>query len=422
MKIIVMPVGSSGDVHPLLGLAIELRRRGHEILFATNGHFQPLARKAGLKFEAIGSAEDYQKAINDPDLWHPTKGTQKVLEWSMVQLMRPSYQLIEHHYKPGETLVIGAAICLGARVAHDKLGVPLITTQLQPMALFSRIKPPRFPVMPAWAPPWLVNVMLWVGDRAIINPLILPPLNAFRKELGLAPVTGHIFSEYVNSPQRVLGLFPAWFAPPPPDWPAQVRLTGFPLYDEKDVSAVGAELDAFLNEGAPPVVFTPGSAMLQGRPFFTAAAEACKLAGRRGVLLTRFPENISPNLPTGVRHFLYAPFSEVLPRCAALVHHGGIGTMAQALAAGIPQLIMPMAHDQFDNAARIEEHGAGLSIARKNFVGPRVAEALRKLLDDPAFAARATALSKNFINARPIQTACDYVEELTGVKTPTAAL
>jgi rhamnosyltransferase subunit B len=411
VKIIVMPIGSSGDVHPLLGLALELKRRGHEIVFATNGHFEPLARKAGLAFEALGTDAEYRRAISDPDIWHPTRGTKKVLQWSMVGLLRQSYAIVEKHYQPGETIVISAALGLGARVAHDKLGVPLVTVQLQPLALHSRIKPARFPAVPGWMPVPMVNLMVWLGTKLLIDPTILPPLNEFRRELGLLPLKGNIFSEYINSPQLVLGLFPEWFAPPPLDWPRQLRLTGFPLYDEKGLTVLEPALDEFINAGDSPIAFTPGSAMLQGRPFFSAAAEACRMTGRRGLLLTRFPENIPPVLPDGVKHFSYAPFSEILPRCAALVHHGGIGTMAQALAAGIPQLIMPMAHDQFDNGARIEQLKVGMTIPRGKFTAGNVAGMLRRLLDDPACTQRAQAIARNFENARPIETACDVIED-----------
>ncbi|HYG76062.1 MAG TPA: nucleotide disphospho-sugar-binding domain-containing protein [Planctomycetota bacterium] len=412
MKILVIPIGSWGDVHPLLGIALQLRSRGHDVVFVTNGYFEPIARKAGLEFEALGTADVYRQALNDPDLWHPTRGTKKVLEWSMIELLRPTYQIIEKYHRPGETLVVSAAIGLGARLAYEKLKIPFVTTQLQPMAIYSNERPPRFPAIPEWAPPWLSRFLIRLGDVVVVNPIILPPLNAFRRELGLPPVKGKIFSEFINSPQLVLGLFPEWFAEPPSDWPPQLRLTGFPLYDEKGMTPVDPELKEFLDLGTPPVAFTPGSAMLQGLPFFTAAAEACRLLDRRGLLLTRFKENIPAQLPPGVRHFSFAPFSEVLPRCAALVHHGGIGTMAQALAAGIPQLVMPMAHDQPDNAARLRRLGVGVSIARKHFTAERVAAKLRQLLEDPLVLERARQLAKKFEGVRAIESACDHIEAL----------
>ena len=412
MKVIVIPIGSSGDVHPLLGIAIKLRERGHDVVFVTNEHFKPLADKAGLAFEALGTAEEYHNAINDPDIWHPTKGTQKVLEWSLLGLLNKSYDIVARHHVPGETILIGAALCLGARIAHDKLNVPLVTTQLQPMAIYSHAQPPHYSGMPAWAPAWMRRSMFKMGEKVIVDPVLLKPLNQFRSELGLEPLAGGIFSDYINSPQLVLGLFPDWFAGPPPDWPAQVRMPGFPLYDEKGLTAVDPELERFLNEGSPPIAFTPGSAMLQAQFFFSAAAEACRTIGRRALLLTRYAQNIPADLPPDVKHFAYAPFSAILPRCAALVHHGGIGTMAQALDAGIPQLIMPMAHDQPDNAFRAEQLGVALSLPRKKFTPEHLAPLLQRLMDEPSFSQRAREVARKFDGIRAIDASCDHVEEL----------
>src|SRR5207253_413252 len=132
----------------------------------------------------------------------------------------------------------------------------------------------------------------------------------------------------------------------------------------------------------------PGSAMKQGKAFFAAAVEACVKLGRRGMLLTRFPEQVPSPLPDGIRHFEYVPFSQVFPRAAAVVHHGGIGTTAQALAAAVPQLVMHMAHDQPDNAARVLRLGVGRPISPKAFRAPAVAKALHALSSSPEIAER----------------------------------
>ena len=145
------------------------------------------------------------------------------------------------------------------------------------------------------------------------------------------------------------------------------RLTGFPLYDEGDVAPLSADLQRFLEAGDPPIAFTPGSANWQGRHFLTESAGACRLLGRRGILLTRHREHVPDPLPPGVIHVDFAPFSRLLPRCAAVVHHGGIGSAAQGLAAGVPQLAMPMAHDQLDNATRLKRLGVARWVAQKAF-------------------------------------------------------
>jgi len=249
------------------------------------------------------------------------------------------------------------------------------------------------------------------ADRLVLDPAIGTPLNAFRATKGLKPVSS-VTGDWWHSPDLVIGLFPEWFAPPQPDWPPQVRLTGFPLFDEKGLEPLPPALLDFLDAGDKPIAFTPGSANTHGRAFFAAAADACARLGRRGLLLTRHADTLPPTLPPGVIHVSYAPFSELLSRVAALVHHGGVGTTAQAFAAGVPQLVMPMSHDQPDNAMRVKRLGVGDAIAEKRFRGPAVAEKLAGLLNSPAVASRCQSVAARFAGARPIDDTCDLIEAL----------
>jgi UDP:flavonoid glycosyltransferase YjiC (YdhE family) len=127
-------------------------------------------------------------------------------------------------------------------------------------------------------------------------------------------------------------------------------------------------------------------------------------------LLTRFPEQVPAALPDGVRHVDFVPFRWLLTRSALLVHHGGIGSMSQALAAGVPQVIMPMGFDQCDNAAHVERLGVGKSLPPKRFRGPAVAEMMRGLLDDSAVAARCRDVAARLAHADGLELACDEVE------------
>lgn len=96
-----------------------------------------------------------------------------------------------------------------------------------------------------------------------------------------------VFKEWLHSPRRVIGLFSEWFAPIQPDWPPQLRLTGFPLYDEPDQQALSTGLHTFLDRGLPPILFTPGSANRAASQFFLAALDATRRLGRRALFLTR---------------------------------------------------------------------------------------------------------------------------------------
>jgi UDP:flavonoid glycosyltransferase YjiC (YdhE family) len=222
----------------------------------------------------------------------------------------------------------------------------------------------------------------------------------------------HTIANWWHSPHCILGLFPDWFAPPQADWPPNVHLTGFPLFDEAEHVELSGAVEQFLNAGTPPIVFTAGSAMRHGHDFFSAAADACVRLDKRGILLARFSEQIPTGLPTTVRHFDYVPFSLLLRRAAALVHHGGIGTTAQALAAGLPQLIMPLAHDQPDNAMRLKRLGVGESLTRGKFKGPAVAQRLRALLSDPDLPARCRVLADRINRDHALARSCEVIEGL----------
>ena len=181
--------------------------------------------------------------------------------------------------------------------------------------------------MPWWLPIW-VKQRIWAGgDRFFLDKILAPKINAFRSELGLAPVRG-ILKDFWNSPDRIIGLFPNWFGRPQSDWPSQTCVTGFPRFDEAESREPDAQLLKFLDDGTAPIVFTPGSAMYHGHAFFRTSLEICKRLNRRGIFLSRHVNHIPDKLPPKVRHFAYAPFSQLLPRAAALVHHGGIGTSA----------------------------------------------------------------------------------------------
>jgi UDP:flavonoid glycosyltransferase YjiC (YdhE family) len=412
VKCLLVPLGSAGDIHPFIGLGLALRERGHDVTVITGGHAEALLRRVGLPFRPIGTDEEYRAMVADPAVWHPRKGFAIMMKWIAILLPRV-YEAVAALYEPGRTVVAAGSLGLGARVAQEKLGVPLATVHLAPGVFYSAYEPPVMEglPMPAWLPRAVKRLMFRLVDALLVDRALAGPVNAFRASLGLPPVR-HIYGRWVHSPQRVLGLFPDWYAPPQPDWPAQVRLTGFPLYDESGAAELPSEVDRFLDTGEPPLVFTPGSAMATGHDFFAAAVEACRLLGRRGLLLTRYPEQLPADLPDGVRHFDYVPFSRVLPHSAALVHHGGIGTTAQGLAAGVPQLLMPMSYDQPDNAARLRRLGVGASLRRPEFRGPAVAEALERLLGSEDMAKNCRAAAGRLQNARAVERACEELEGL----------
>jgi UDP:flavonoid glycosyltransferase YjiC (YdhE family) len=327
--------------------------------------------------------------------------------------MRPIYDLIADLQVPGRTMLVAPPTSFGARIAREKLGIPLATVHLAPAGIQSVYQTPAIPPLlnADWVPIWIKRLQYWAVNSLVIDRKCAGPINALRGELGLPPVSG-ILKAWWNSPDLVLCLFPEWYAPRQADWPAATAFAGFPMWDESAVTPLSAEVEEFLQSGDAPIVFTPGSAMIHGHQFFAAAAEACARIGRRGILLTRHAEQIPASLPQSVRHFSYVPLSRLLPKSAAMVHHGGVGTVAQALAAGIPQVTMPMAHDQFDNAARLERLGVGATVPRGKFTADRLARTLEPLLAsrDVSFACQRHRFQ--LAGVTPLSLAADYIEAI----------
>lgn len=403
--ILLCTIGSAGDVFPFIMIGQELKRRGYRVTLMTSQFFESHARGAGLDFFGLGSAEDYQSIIQDPDLWSPDKGFKVFAERVVFPIMEPAYEVIAR-FDPSKTILIAQGQFFAAHIAHEKLGFPFITVHLQPAAFRSEYE---FPLLPVKLPPFLIRGLFVLIDTFVLDKLFAPNINLFRKRLNL-PVINKVFGGWMHSPQQNLGLFPDWFAQPQPDWPPHTQLTSFVYYDKQDEN-LSDELDAFLNAGSPPIIFTAGTAMKHASKFFLDCIQACQLLGQRGILLTQHPEQLPEELPQGIRHFSYLPFSKTLSRALALVHHGGIGTTAQAIAAGIPQVIRPMAHDQPDTAIRVEKLGIGISLSPNKFNAASLAKKINSLITSQQVWERCKFYAQKIDPNKSLSDTCSIIEE-----------
>ncbi len=404
------PVGTHGDVHPFLGIAKAMQERGHDVSVLTADTFRDVAEKAGLRFASHLEDKVFQELLEDPDVWHPRKGI-GLLFGSMAEHLRGAYECLSEAYEPGRTVIVAASLAFGARIFQDKYNAPVVSMHLAPSVFRTmHLQPATIPGKDtSGLPVPLKRLMWWAIDRLFIDRHIEPTVNAFRAELGL-PAISRPFKDWLHSPDCTIALFPKWFGPPQPDWPQQTRLTGFPLFDEAGQHDLDPKLERFLNREGPPIVFTPGSANRHGTEFFSTAIEATAKIGRPCLLLTRYPDQLPAELPDHARHESFVPLSMILPRCAAIVHHGGVGTCAQGLAAGIPQLIMPMGFDQPDNLMRLLRLGVASWVVRRRFTADRVAGALRELLTSQKIAESCRQWKEALADADPVAETCDLIE------------
>lgn len=388
-RAILTPIGSVGDLNPFLWLGKNLQKRGTDVRVLATPRHAAAVSAAGLNYSPLGTAEDYDQLINNPRIWDSRRGAPLVMQHA-AKGTRTIYDAIRKEIAddPGDVTVFSPLTGFGARIGREKLGYRLLTVHLQPSAILSAERPPlagrglgfveRLPLAGKRA--------FFSLARAILNAKAAPAVREICREEGIPPPRD-LAGEWWNSPDGLLCLFPEWFAPPQTDWPQLNACVGFPRYDRNGEGELDAELLKFLNSGPPPILFTPGTAMAFGRKFFETSLAACAQLGKRAVLATRFPEQLPANLPATAIARDYVPFSDLIPRVAAVVHHGGIGTVSQGLAAGVPQLVMAMAHDQPDNGLRLRRLGVGDFVYPGQYQPRRIAKILTHLTSSPDVAA-----------------------------------
>jgi UDP:flavonoid glycosyltransferase YjiC (YdhE family) len=410
---LLLPVGSHGDVHPYVGIGKHLRGRGHSVTMITSEPFRGVAERHGFDFVPTFSNEDYSGMMHHPDLWHPRKGMRVILDREQQQRVLPlAFDAIRQRYVPGSSVAVGSVLSFAARIAHDALRIPFATVHLQPMACCSLSDPPVTAAGTdwSWLPQPLIRFGYWFAEATMTDPLIAPFVNSFRSELGLPPVR-RILTHWAPSPQCVIGLFPDWLASISDGGP-RFHHAGFSFFDDAGGRPTPDHLRQFLASGPPPLIFSFGSAMQHARSYFSAAVEACRLLGARGVLLGASGGQIPRELPVNVCHADYAPFSEVFPQAACVVHHGGIGTSAQALRAGVPQLVMPLAYDQADNGTRLRRLGVATLLFPRRFKAPAVARQLKVVLENKSFCDSARELRVRLQESDGASAAGTYLERL----------
>ena len=407
-RIVMTTVGSFGDINPYIALALEMKDRNLSPVIATSENYRQNIEGLGIEFHPVrpvlpgmdtpAGVEMVEKVMD------VQKGAEYLFKTLLVPAIRDSYDdLIAA--TAGADLLVTHPITMAGPLVAQTTGIPWISTVLAPSSLWSAYDP----MVPPTAP-WLRPLLMLAGPtvarwyQQLIEQLTdswVQEIYDFRRELGL-PKGQHPLFAGQYSPELNIALFSKAFYERQEDWPENTITTGFPFYDKKDGAPMDRELAQFLAAGPAPVVFTLGSAAVHvAGDFFQQSIVAASALKLRAVLLIGSEENRPKSpLPEGIVAFNYAPYGDLLPRCAAMVHQGGVGTTAQGLRAGVPMLVMPYNHDQPDNAARVERLGVARTISRKAYKATRVAKELTKLLGNQSYRERAREAAYEILSER----------------------
>ena len=381
-RVLLTTFGSYGDLHPYLAIGIELQRRGHSVTIATVPAYAGKVTSEGFGFHPVRP----DIAAGDTALMEyfmdRRRGTERVVRF-LSSAVRDSYEDTLPAARQAD-VIVSHPITAGSVLAAQKLGIPWISSVLAPVSLLSAYDPP----VPAPAP-WIIKAralgpgfmnLFWRLGKYNASKWVRP-IVALRRELDL-PDTGNPIFEGSHSPRLVLALFSRYMADPQPDWPAHTVVTGFPFFDRDHApEETPPELERFLSEGPAPIVFTLGSsAIFAAGDFYRESLKAVERMGVRAVFLTGPGiQGLPERLPPGIMTARYVPHSEIFPRASAIVHQGGVGTMAQAMRSGRPMLVVPFAHDQFDNAERARRLGVAQVVYRSRYNAASAEKALRGL-------------------------------------------
>jgi UDP:flavonoid glycosyltransferase YjiC (YdhE family) len=437
MRIVLATFGTFGDVNPLIGIALELKRRGHTAAIAAPEMFRAKVEPLGLGFFRMRPDQDPSDKALVAMIYDIKRGTERGLREFLFPALRESYEdlMAAVQADGGADLLMTGELAYAGPIVAEVTGVPWVSYVLAPFSFFS-----------AWDPPVLPPYPMLARAQAVVpktGHLVRPfarwvtrswcePVYALRQELGLPPGRNPLF-EAKFSPRLVLALFSKVLGEPQPDWPANTQISGFVFYDGAgaresagagagesagagaagSASALAPELEAFLQAGPPPLVFTLGSAAVYDPgDFYDESARAAEALGMRAVLLVGPDPSSQPRQrhSPDVITVNFAPFSALFPRASLIVHQGGVGTTAQALRAGKPMLIMPYSHDQPDNARRMRRLGVAKVISRTHYNATRAARKIGKLLGKPAYSARAARAARIIAAEDGLAYACDALE------------
>jgi len=416
--IVITTFGSTGDLNPFVALGLALRSSGHDVLFAVEANFEqqvsllgfPVRVLTGDQAETLGP---YGHQIFTSE--QPLTSLKLLVDRYILPTLPAKVAELREICQQAD-LLIAVAPQFAASIVAEMLQIPWISVILTPSTLPSASIAARPMRVPLPAPlQRLSNRFSWFLGGMFLRQIVDKPVNQLRRTFHVPPRSNLMWTGNLSPWFTALAVSSA-LVPRPDDWPEYVRMTGFCFWDGSVDWQFPETLKAFLHGGKPVVAVTAGTVAPDERalfaPYYQTSIESILACGAQALVINASENNVFPEQREDVLHVSFAPFSVVFPACAAVIHHGGIGTIAQCLRAGVPSLVVPGGMDQPFNAAQVVQRKAGVWIPRKRYTARRAEKALKALLCTPAYQEQARKIQAQIMQEDGVAALCAAVEQV----------
>lgn len=413
MKVVMAPIGTRGDIQPLLAFAIELKAAGHQVIFCAAPDYQAWVEGLGMAFYAAGPPfEALLREKADNLIKHPVEMVRSFKD-DLSAIMEAQFTVVREVARDADVLIGAGFQIVGSSVA-ESIGVPYQFIAYCPILLPTAVYPSfliRRRQLPTWA-----NRLSWRVIRWVFDWMFKAPLNSHRTRLGLPPLQ-EVYAHNLAACAQVLVAWDREICPVPEDVPcAVVQTRAWILRSQQQ--ALPEALEQFLQAGPAPVYIGFGS-MTDSNPEQTTqlVIDAVQRVGCRALISRGWAGLGEKPLPDGVLAIGSVPHDILFPRMAAIVHHGGAGTTSAANRSGAPQVVVPHMGDQFFNGNRLMEAGIGPApILRTQLTAARLEAALRACLTDERIKSRAREVGQRLAGTSGAQDAVHHLEALVAGK------
>ncbi|MFZ6029972.1 MAG: glycosyltransferase [Chloroflexota bacterium] len=382
MRSILLTRGTEGDLLPFLQIGKALKQRGHSVVFMTHVEYAQKVKASGLDYVPVGHVNDFDELISQKASFH-ARDFVAGLKQGLPSLLS-GYERHRDLFDGGDTLLVAHHNThLGAQFIAERHGIPAVS-------VFT-------------APHFVLNMPFW--EQAY--RLAAAELNEIRAAMTLPPVGD--WASWWRALGNFLGLWPDWYARPDASWPVAVEPAGF-ILDDVAGKRLPSDVEQVVAGPTPTLLITHATSSTNHAHFFDLSMAACRAMGWQAILVTPHRHLLPETLPTGMYAYPALPFPCLLPRVKVAIHHGGIGTLAHALAAGTPQLILGVGFDRPDNGARAKRLGFAEFIPVTQWRVETIYGALQHLTTSLVIESQCKRLSAQVVADCAVERACDYLE------------